>query len=377
MIIFAGFQDAVKILKLVALLLLTQTGQSQSQNDFVLVEDLQPRWSILRDGSFENYSPDMRADIEAAYFQLDPYQYQHHELLSIQSAKSFSLYLNYKLLFFQSKSVNIDLDSLAKVVSTPWVFSVYQKGGLSWMKTEIISKNLKPNEFDNPMRPSNPYLDFATIASFLLIGYFVSLLHSNPRLTADYLNFVRLFSIQEREDTLLNSRISSSVNMLYYGLCSLLAGLLLLTIFHVGSNQIPLAENFAIHSTGGAFYQWIKLSLIIAIILILKLALLEVLAKLFDARAVTGIQFYNLVRLSFFIFTMAAVICVGYFVFKIQSPEAYTFLLGGIIFMLIFWVIIIGLKLLRRTSFRFFHLFSYLCASEIIPLVILVKVLNS
>ncbi|MCB0487404.1 MAG: DUF4271 domain-containing protein, partial [Cyclobacteriaceae bacterium] len=27
--------------------------------------------------------------------------------------------------------------------------------------------------------------------------------------------------------------------------------------------------------------------------------------------------------------------------------------------------------------FRFFHLFSYLCASELIPVIILVKVLNS
>lgn len=377
MIIFAEFCDAVKILKLFVFLLLTNAGMSQPQDDLILVEDLQPRWNVFKDGAFEDFSLTKSDGTEIIYFELDPDRYQHHDLLHIQSVSAFSVYLNYNLLYFHSNDVRISLDSLKKVIATPWIFGVYQKRGLSWLKTEIVSKEQKLNELDNPLRPSNPFTDFAIIASFLLIIFFVSLLRTNPRLTADYFNFVRLFSIQEREDALLNSRVSSSVNMLYYGFSSLLAGLLLLAIFHFGSDQIPFAENFVINYAGDAFYQWIKLSLFIAILLILKLMLLWVLTRLFDVREATAIQFYNYIRLSLFIFVMAAVVCVCYFVFKIQNPEAYSFLLGAIIFLMIFWVILIGLKLLRRTSFRFFHLFSYLCASEIIPLVILVKVLNS
>ncbi|MEQ8424194.1 MAG: DUF4271 domain-containing protein, partial [Cyclobacteriaceae bacterium] len=101
------------------------------------------------------------------------------------------------------------------------------------------------------------------------------------------------------------------------------------------------------------------------------------LARLFNFKEAIAPQFFNCIRLFFFIFTVSAIICVCYFVFKIQSPGAYSFLLGGIIFLLGVWIIVIGLKLLRRSPFRFFHLFSYLCASELIPIVILVKVLNS
>jgi hypothetical protein len=52
----------------------------------------------------------------------------------------------------------------------------------------------------------------------------------------------------------------------------------------------------------------------------------------------------------------------------------YTLLKLGCI-LLVIGVGILYFKLQARTTFHSFHLFSYLCATEIFPLVILVKVL--
>jgi hypothetical protein len=42
---------------------------------------------------------------------------------------------------------------------------------------------------------------------------------------------------------------------------------------------------------------------------------------------------------------------------------------------LVTWVILFFLKLTNRMHYGPFHLFSYICATEIIPVVLLIKVL--
>lgn len=378
MIIFAlSFKAIVKRIFLVSFFFVTFLGFGQSLTKRELVKDLRPGWKIFEDDTFLPYSASPTKNITTVYFEVDPGRYETGSHIEIKGATPFSVYLNYQLITFGVKTISINIDSLRQLVAPPWMFSVYQSKRLSWLQTEISSPVYQVSDLSNHLRSPSDYLNFSILAFLFLSIFFVALLRTNPRLTFDYFNFVRLFSIQEREDTLLNSRISASVNMLYYIFCSLLTGFTLLTIFHFGAEAIAVAKYFTIHSVLHGFWQWLKLSLLIMLALMGKLILLSALSQMFDFREAPGPQFYNYVRLTFFICTTAGLVCLCYFVFNIQSPRAYTFLLNGIILMLIFWVLMIGLKLLRRSSFRFFHLFSYLCASELIPIVILVKVLNS
>jgi hypothetical protein len=70
-----------------------------------------------------------------------------------------------------------------------------------------------------------------------------------------------------------------------------------------------------------------------------------------------------------------ACMALVYFVFQARSPNLFYSLLlvGG--FFIIIGTLLLFLKLLARTSFPIFHLFSYLCATEIIPLMIIGRVL--
>lgn len=367
----------MKRILLVPFFLVTFFGVCQSLTQRETVKDLKPEWKIFEEDTFLPFSASPTKNITTVYFEVDPGRYKAGSHIDIKGATTFSVYLNYQLIAFGAKRISINIDSLRQQVAPPWMFSVYQARRLSWLQTEItVPINLVSDLNNHPRLPSD-YLNFSILAFLILSIFFVTLFRTNPRLTFDYFNFVRLFSIQEREDTLLNSRISASVNMLYYIFCSLLTGFILLTIFHFGAESIAVAKYFTINSVLYGFWQWFKLSLLIMLALMGKLILLSILSQMFDFREAPSPQFYNFVRLTFFICTTAGLVCLCYFVFKIQSPQAYTFLLKAIIIMLISWVLMIGLKLLRRSSFRFFHLFSYLCASELIPIVILVKVLNS
>lgn len=308
---------------------------------------------------------------------MDPGRYRSGSVLNITCAEPVSIYLNYKLVSANTTEIRINLDSLAKKIVSPWTFGIYSSKPKPWLRTTILSIDDGRSATNNPLRLVDHFLNFSILASIIILIFFAVLLQTNPRLTFDYFNFLRLFSIQEREDSLLNSRISSSVNILFYGFACILTGFVLLTLFYFGSAEISLAEYFPITSVGEGFWQWLKLSTIAAVVLIVKIILLSLFVAMFDLRDVTGLQFYNFIRLTFFILTVSSLVCLCYFVFKIQNPDAYSFLLNCIVAILFFWVFIIGLKLMSRTTFRFFHLFSYLCASELIPVIILVKVLNS
>ncbi|HRW98367.1 MAG TPA: DUF4271 domain-containing protein [Cyclobacteriaceae bacterium] len=365
----------MRIFSLACLFLLSILSYGQGDS-FEVVDDLRPQWKTFQGGEFVKLA-EGETTTKTIYFNVDPGRYRSGSVLGIECAEPVSIYLNYKLVSSNTKHAWISLDSLSGKVTSPWMFGIYSSKPKPWLRTTVLSIDDGRSANNNPLRPIDHFLNFSILASVIILIFFAVLLRTNPRLTFDYFNFIRLFSIQEREDSLLNSRISSSVNILFYGFACILTGFVLLTLFHFGSNAIPLAEYFPITSLGEGFWQWLKLSTVAAVVLIGKIILLSIFTSMFDLRDVTGLQFYNFVRLAFFILTVSSLVCLCYFVFKIQNPGAYNFLLDCVVVVLFFWVFVVGLKLMSRTGFRFFHLFSYLCASELIPVIILVKVLNS
>jgi Domain of unknown function (DUF4271) len=94
---------------------------------------------------------------------------------------------------------------------------------------------------------------------------------------------------------------------------------------------------------------------------------------LFGWRDVTGVQFFNFIRVLILSLSLIAIVSLFCFSFGI-GVNYFTLLKAGCVLM-VMGVGLLYFKLQVRTTFRSFHLFSYLCATEIFPLMILVKVL--
>ena len=71
---------------------------------------------------------------------------------------------------------------------------------------------------------------------------------------------------------------------------------------------------------------------------------------------------------------MMSILSLIYFVFKGGQPLFYKQLIVLALALMSAGSVMVLIKLLARAPFSFFHLFSYLCASEIIPLVIIIKI---
>jgi len=115
------------------------------------------------------------------------------------------------------------------------------------------------------------------------------------------------------------------------------------------------------------------LALVIAAVLMAKLTFVSIIALLYGWRDVTGVQFFNFIRVL--ILSLSLIAMVSLFCFSMGITVDYFILLKAGCALLAVGAGLLYFKLQARTVFRSFHLFSYLCATEIFPLVILVKVL--
>lgn len=359
----------MRLIVVVVLLLFSQKFGAQP-DEVVVIKDLKPDWKVISNSQYLEY--DQSKYISTIYFLVDANLFGGASLW-IESEKTFSVFIGGKLISTQDNGVLLyDIDSLSSLYSSPLDFSIRRRNVA--MSTKLVIKNGKVESADLIERKGEYFLDFSILASVLLLIFFIVLLRTNPKLTFDYLNFTRLFSVQEHEENIMALRITSSVNLLYYTFASLLSSLQLMLIFQFASAKSSLATIFQVNSLGESFYQWLWLSAIILGILFAKLILIGSISYLYKSTEIAALQFFNFIRLFIFTFGVISIVLIFFFMNKVIDPTWYFNLFYLITAIFIFWEIIIFLKLMARLPFRIFHLFFYLCASELIPLVILLKV---
>ena len=288
------------------LLLLSITVETQPV-DQTVIKDLKDNWKIYSNSQYIDY--DRSKFNRTIYFSLDADRYKGSSI-RIESKGKFSVFIGGRLVISQEKgAILYDLDSLAKLYSNPLHFSILRPA--VDISTKLIIKNADQSEDRNLVKRGEQYfLDFSIIASLTLLLFFVILLKTNPKLTADYLNFGKLFSVHEHEENVLAIRITSVVNLLYFTLTSLLSAFLVMVIFHFAFAELSLANHFQVASLQEAFLQWLWLSSLILGILLGKLVLIGALTYLYRATEIMALQFFNFIRLFLFAFGVIAILLV-------------------------------------------------------------------
>jgi hypothetical protein len=365
------------LLRLLLLLMFFISATSvhcQGDQKFAVVKDLEKEWTVLRGTTWRAWQGE---PAKVIYLNLSADLY-NGKYVEIKSLSGMDVFFNQKLIAQkQGGTILLNADSLSRIYSSGFTIGVYQKEGVRLQSSALVIPSMASTTKNNAIIPRREdfFLNFSILSSLLLAGSFILLFRTNPRLTLDYLNVPRLFSIQEREDSLLTTRVTSSVNLLFYLFCSACFAFALLVIFYFGTDEIGIARYFQIRSVAGGFLQWLKLIIIIASCLGLKLVLIYSFSILFKMRDTAALQFFNFIRMIFFITILISVISLGYFVFYGYPAGPHVGLLKTSMVVMSISAIMVFLKLLTLAPFSFFHLFSYLCASEIIPLVIILKVL--
>jgi hypothetical protein len=182
-------------------------------------------------------------------------------------------------------------------------------------------------------------------------------------------------SFQEREEAIVTGRIGSSANIFFFIFISMLWALLLTIFFEKGPSAIRFSNWIEMNMAIKAIAAWVLLSVLIFVMLMIKLLLIWTFSRLFALKDVVRFQFFNFIRSLYIASAFMSVALLFYFMIGSEGINFYYSLLIAACVFLIFSVFLLYFKLMSRAHFSVFHLFSYLCGSEIIPLLILIKVL--
>ena len=192
--------------------------------------------------------------------------------------------------------------------------------------------------------------------------------------------FVEAYSLQRavsqrtRDEVILRSKFNTSHNWVLILLFSLITSLLIIVITSINPKFLNI-ETIQSTSFYSLFVKWLFITFIIGSLSFLKWIFLFNLSTLFKLQEFRHIQFFNSLRLSLIIVSLGLfvveLLTIG---LNISNPTTY-FTIGTIIIVLIAlrWVLLL-MKLINFSSHTFIHLFSYLCGTEIIPILIGLKI---
>jgi len=351
------------------ILLVFVTSVSFSQR--VAIYDLSNDWKSFVSGSYADYQKSNTSN--TVYFTLDANRFRSYDL-EISGVREFSVWINGKLIKQSSAGVlRFDIDSLSDLYHTPMTVGLYAHKGLSRMKTSIIAFSAQIASDEEMLRKKNYLRDFSTLGVIILFVGFLVMLRFNRRMLFDYFDFTKLLSLQERDESLVAGRITSRFSILIYiYLSAWCAYLFLITFQHIGENWLIIGD-FSIKSVGDGFLKWGQLTVVIALILFIKVSIVLSLSIVFRLREGGSIQVLNYFRLINFLLMILSIILVFYFILNTKNPHYYENLIAITAWIMVGWGVLIFLKLLNKSSYSIFHLFSYLCASEFFPMIILFK----
>ncbi|MGC1243071.1 MAG: DUF4271 domain-containing protein [Chryseosolibacter sp.] len=348
-----------------------------AQEKFTTFQDLRTEWMTFEDGSYKPLSALPFTGLNTIYFELDRGRFGG-KLLLLESSEPYFLFVNGKVMAEYQGRVVLNIDSISGVIHSPTYRMAIRQDKINErdLRAEIVSlEPLVSREDENAGKPYSFLRDFVVICGLTIILFFLLLVRLYPKLSADYFTLSRMLTAREADDGQTSARLTSSSNIQFYILCSLVIGLYLLIILY--NLPVDYALPIRFHASGFwmIWVQWLKLSGFVFVALIAKLFIIFSLTRLFGFRGMARFHFFNWIRLLLVVFGAGTIVLFMYFISRGDSPDTFVMFLSLVIVALIVWIIVAYFKLSARSGHSMFHLFSYLCATEIIPLLITVKVL--
>jgi len=335
----------------------------------VVKKDLKAEWQVFIEDRFIPYNGKPVATI---YFAVHPAHFSG-DYLVLRSATAFSVFLDGKLLLADVSDAQLAVDSLARLLGTgKFMVAVHQwpavKPGLI---TQVISETHVPVNLSDEIIPlqDNGLPDFYIAVSVILMAYLLLLFRYNSKLVADCFSLPSFFSLRESDDHPMFIRIGNTTNLLVYVFAALLVAAVVV--------HVPLEVNLAAGKPGW-FSAWMSRWMVITVAILLSLLykglIVFIFSWLFNIRYLAGYHFFTFIRFVLFVFGfLLAGAVLQFFITGSQFVNTPT-IISVLHYLLLAWVVWLFSKLLYKAPHPAIHLFLYICATEIIPFLILIKV---
>jgi hypothetical protein len=305
--------------------------------------------------------------------------------ISFAAPKATSLFLNNKLIFSadSTHTYSADLTKLSSKIKPfkgKYLLTIWHPEQQPRVKSfQNINNNLNTGHADKEII-SVKTREYLNQNVYIILLLFTGLIYGYLRVnyTAD---FNSLFSadsfmrISALDEGLLAKPIGSLASILFVLAFSISLSLLIVAL-HTNVHQIKLFNQIIQVSGADITTKVIFYTILIFFVILLKYLFIKVMSFIFGLEQVAGIQYREFVRTLLFLGVLLPFVMLFYLVFHLS--EAGTILtISNIVIslLLIITTIRVSATVNTKTTILNLHLFSYLCATEVIPLAIMLKLI--
>ncbi len=357
-------------MKQLLVLLFTFRSLSLLAQHEVLSADLQPHWRVHTDSGYVAY--DGIEPVMAIHFLVHA-NTGHGDFLKIHAKEAVSVFLNQQLVIAEREALVLSIDSLRReFAQDDFMISIYgREMAKNTLQTTLVHYALVEGKSIHEKRPPMYAIDFVLIAAGIILTLLIVIIKLNPKLASDYFSVTKIFSLRESEDSIVYTRITSSSNFLFYGFSSLTIGFFLMILFI----NLPGKWLMRPATLSDLMQDWLLLSTLVIVVFSIKMLIIYLFASLFQLRDVAGMQFFNWARLFFLFVGFSTALLSVSMLTRVMAEPWFNFFYVSSGVLLILWIVLAFFKIASKARLSLFHLFSYLCATEIIPSLIVLKIL--
>lgn len=228
----------------------------------------------------------------------------------------------------------------------------------------------------NPIltRTKSYFNEFFITAVVIIMGFWVLLYNNDPKNASAFVSYSKTLSFRGLGDNLFRTKIYATTNIKVYIFYGMIFSLLGISVDFMANSQLGFYLDF--ENILMPFAIWILLILAVLTGLILKQWLISYFTDLFKIKDFLKIHFFSIVRVSLAGVVLILLIFVFIkFVLKWHTFDNFQIFIPLIVMMFVLRTLIIFSRLMIFSKHRILHLFSYLCATEIIPLVVIVRII--
>lgn len=342
----------MRLILLLAWLVLSPPSRSQN---WLIKSDLTDSLKLYESGKWVAAD---EQETKSVWLLLSANRY-HGDYLFIRSNEPLHVFAEGKLLASEKKQVQWPIDSLAALFNKTIIrVNVYCPQGIhSGLRVYVATPLPVPAEVNLNYRLGEYYHDFLLVALLITCMLLLVMLKVNKLLVLSYLDIPALLSFRESEDHPMYNRVTNTTNIL----------LLLLVGFIFSVLQIQPGEEA---NLSNLWYLSFTGTLTICAALATKGVLIFLFSSLFQIHSLKGLQYIGFVRFLLTCGLVFLAIRVGW-TFMFPSLSLNLVMNRWLIWIIgLTWLVLIGGKLRFQTRFSSIHLFSYLCATEIGPLLL-------
>lgn len=358
---------------------------------FNYTNQLNSDWLIYQPqtSQFSLYIPEYHGRVGALYQWVNIRQDKPFRI-NFTAKKDLCIFLNNKLIFTADSAATYSLDLSGLVVAYKVNKNQANRYLLClWHPTEQPNLNTFRNETDIKLQANskkendtivNKYRGTFNYNAFIIFLLLIGLIYGWLRTTYTS-DFRSLFSLSNLlrhsalEEGFLAKPISSWSSVIFVIAFALSFALIIVAI-HTNIQNIVIFNRLFSVSEADITSKILFYTILIFSFILFKYLFLTLMGYIFDLTALVSLQYREFFRTLLFLGMFLPVIMVLYLALNTTMPQTVLLISTlAVTGMLIITVLRIFYTLNKKVSLRNLHLFSYICATEIIPLIILLKLI--